>query len=94
MTAETTQVLSNLGDLSDKWVLRDGRMSNEGDARLIDALISNELTEVAVSDNGWRKLFRHRKTGCFWELSYPHSELPGGGPRRLRELVSASLTDC
>ncbi|WP_394086234.1 Imm27 family immunity protein [Roseixanthobacter finlandensis] len=61
-------------------------MSIEGDAAEIDALLSTELIHLAATEGGWRKLYRHRATGSFWELSYPQSEMHGGGPRRLREL--------
>jgi hypothetical protein len=84
---------SDRADLADHWIMRGSRMSNEGDAAKIDGLLSKELVEVAATDDGWRKLYRHRATGNFWELSYPQSEMHGGGPRRLRELALIALED-
>ena len=88
--AEPEKILSDRADLADRWIMRGSGMSNEGDAGEIDALLSADLAEVANTDDGWRIVYRHRATGVLWELSYPHSEMQGGGPRRLREL---SLSD-
>jgi len=59
-------------------------MSGEGAAE-IDALLSTVLIEVAATDGGWCKFYRHRANEGFWELSHPQNETCGGGPRRLRE---------
>ena len=84
--AEMQGMPPNPPDLTDQWVIRGGQTSSEGDAAAIDELLSSELAQIAVPDGGWRRLYRHRTTGRLWELSYPHSEMHGGGPRRLREL--------
>ena len=73
-------------DLTDQWVMRGGQMSNEGDAAAIDELLLSELAQIAATDGRWRRLYRHRTTGRLWELSYPRSEMHGGGPGRLHEL--------
>jgi hypothetical protein len=41
------------------------------------------LDEIAVDVVEWLCLFQHRETKQFWEMSYPHSEMHGGGPRLL-----------
>ena len=46
-----------------------------------------DLIMVATSDDGWTTLYQHRTTGIFWELSYPQSEMHGGGSQQLRELA-------
>jgi hypothetical protein len=79
-------------DLKDVWVMRDGKMAAQGDAVAITALLG-ELDRVADGAAGWAQLYRHRKTGAFWELTYPQSEMHGGGPRRLRQLDIASPDD-
>jgi len=78
---------SPLEDLADHWVVRGSKVSAEGDAAKIDALLSAELIKLSTADGGWRTLYRHRRTGGLWELSYPQSEMHGGGPRRLRQLA-------
>jgi hypothetical protein len=45
----------------------------------------SELDLVKVGN--WAFLYRHRRTGEFWDVTYPRGEMHGGGPRRLRLLV-------
>ena len=53
-----------------------------GDASLIDDLFKNKLVDFYRGN--WATLYRHKETGEYWELTYPQSEMQGGGPRRLR----------
>jgi hypothetical protein len=46
-------------------------------------LITHELVEVGVGDEGWSKLYRDPGDGRYWELTYPESEYHGGGPPML-----------
>lgn len=41
------------------------------------------LTKLATDASGWLSLYRYPESGELWELSYPQSEMHGGGPRRL-----------
>jgi hypothetical protein len=72
-------------ELNDLWVFADGRMRAEGDAAIIDDLLEDKLERVGVGN--WRFLYWERDGGHFWELTYPHGEMHGGGPRRLRRLA-------
>ena len=74
-----------LSDLKDTLVLRDGKMVAEGDCEAINELLGS-LDRVTDGCGGWAILHLHRNTGQFWELTYPQSEMHGGGPRRLRRL--------
>jgi hypothetical protein len=74
-----------LSDLKETWVMRDGKMVAEGDCETIDNLLGS-LDRVKDGLGGWVILYLHRNTGEFWELSYPQSEMHGGGPRRLQRL--------
>jgi len=42
---------------------------------------------VAVSEEGWSILYADQTDGSLWELSYPQSEMHGGGPQMLRRLT-------
>ncbi|AZO82114.1 MULTISPECIES: Imm27 family immunity protein [unclassified Bosea (in: a-proteobacteria)] len=46
--------------------------------------------QIATADAGWTILYRDRDTAQFWELSYPSSDMHGGGPRCLRQLFIES----
>jgi hypothetical protein len=57
-----------------------------GDADAINKLLPDKLEKVHSDESGWTSIYRHRDTNELWELSYPRSEMQGGGPRRLRLL--------
>jgi len=80
-------------DLADKWIVDGTNIAAAGDARAIDELLASALEEVASDTSSWRKLYRHHTDGHFWELSYPHGEVHGGGPRRLRQLALRAISD-
>jgi hypothetical protein len=46
-------------------------------------LLDNSLKKVAQDQSGWQSLYRDPRDERFWELTLPHSEMHGGGPRRL-----------
>jgi hypothetical protein len=86
----------NLGpdetDLVGKWV-KDGNgvVGDEVELR-IGELIAHELKKIAVNPDsgGWEVLFRDPHDGRYWELTYPQSQIHGGGPRRLTTLSPAA----
>ena len=55
-------------------------------ANRINELTQTYLTWVSVSENGWEKLYRDPVDLRLWELTYPQSEMRGGGPPMLRLL--------
>jgi len=64
-----------------------------GDAKRIDRMLESELKQISADESGWLKLFQHRETGQYWELSWPQGEMHGGGPRLLRLLAIDSPND-
>jgi hypothetical protein len=54
----------------------------------IRSLISDELTKIAVSSNGWETLYQDPRDGRYWELTFLHGEMHGGGPESLRLIDS------
>jgi hypothetical protein len=52
----------------------------------IQQLIRDELVKIARDLSGWRVLYRDPKDARLWELSYPHSEMHGGGPAKLTRI--------
>jgi Immunity protein 27 len=73
-------------ELTETWARRNDQIVVDGHAARINELLAGPLVELFREVSGWRIVYRHRTTGSFWELDHPQSELPGGGPRRLREL--------
>jgi hypothetical protein len=54
----------------------------------IQQLIGDELVKIAKDVSGWRVLYRDPNDERPWELSYPHSEMHGGGPAKLTWISS------
>lgn len=55
----------------------------------IDRRLS-DLRKVGHDSSGWNTLYRDPATGDFWEVTFPHSEMHGGGPRRLDAISIAN----
>jgi hypothetical protein len=66
------------------WIMRDGQLTEDTEERRINALIQSELKRLASAAGGWEVLFRDPNDGRYWELSFPRSEMHGGGPKMLR----------
>ncbi len=49
----------------------------------IEWLISNHLVQLGADASGWDELYRDPNDGRLWELTWPQSEMHGGGPPRL-----------
>ena len=84
-----TRPMTPSDDLRDIWVSEDGKMIARGDAAAIDDMLGTKLEKIRSDASGWLVVYRHRETNQLWELSYPQSEMHGGGPRRLRLIGEA-----
>ena len=56
------------------------REGHDATSARIHALIQEHLQRLGDADGGWSVLFRDPEDGRLWELTYPESELHGGGP--------------
>jgi hypothetical protein len=54
----------------------------------IEWLTRHKLQRLANDFSGWNILFRDLRDGRLWELTFPQSEMHGGGPKRLH-VISA-----
>ena len=61
------------------------------DGARIHQLIQHLLHFVAATDGGWSRLYRDTADGRYWELTYPRSELHGGGPPLLTVLSAEDV---
>jgi hypothetical protein len=73
------------------WILENEVMQNDHVAERIIWLINNILRKVA--DGNWCVLYEDPEDGRYWELSYPQSELQGGGPPKLENLSTSVARD-
>lgn len=76
--------------LIEEFLLKGSTVVAAGDAARIDVMLRDELVKVGAEEGGWTTLYRHKTTGTFWELTYPNSEMHGGGPRQLVELSAVT----
>ena len=79
-------------ELVGDWILADGKVRGNEACERIHWLISEVLQQMGVdaASGGWDKLFRDPADGRYWLLTYPRSEMQGGGPPALKHLT---LTD-
>lgn len=70
-------------DLIGTWVERNGHLECDTTTSRINWLIHERLERIGSDNSGWYTLFRDPQDGRLWELTYPRSEMHGGGPPRL-----------
>lgn len=73
-------------ELKGNWKLKGSSIKVDLVCERIEKLISEYLVEIAINENGWNKLFQDPEDKRYWELTYPESEMHGGGPPLLRYL--------
>lgn len=73
--------------LAGKWLSRDGRVVADETCERINKLIRSHLNQLGRDASGWNVLYRDPEDGRLWELTYPQSDLHGGGPPQLRCLT-------
>ena len=74
-----------------KWIVEKGQAKANAEARRIEELVDGYLEQVAVSDDGWSRLYRDPHDGRLWELTYPESSDHGGGAPNLRQVTSDAV---
>jgi Immunity protein 27 len=75
-------------ELTVNWIKDESRVIADPIEARIGHLIAHDLQKIAASpeSGGWEILYRDPVDGRYWELTHPHSEMHGGGPRRLTNL--------
>jgi Immunity protein 27 len=76
-------------ELIGRWETVNGVVCADAAAKRILELARTYLTKVAVSEafGGWETLYQDPADLRFWELTYPHGEMHGGGPPKLKSLT-------
>jgi hypothetical protein len=73
-------------------ISRDGKWIVDGrSCELIQRLIGRRFIHVDQREDGWTKLYQDPVDDAYWELSYPHSEMHGGGPPALTKLSTGQV---
>jgi len=66
-------------ELRGNWYYRGGTIQEDEICERIKYLISYHLIEIGIDESGWCKLYQDPRDNRYWELSYPESEMHGGG---------------
>jgi hypothetical protein len=72
--------------LDGAWLDTPSGVSSDEIDRRIFWLVRHSLRARAMANGGWDQLFVDPRDGRYWELTFPHGSLHGGGPRRLTAL--------
>ncbi len=75
--------------ITGQWVSKNGKVHADATCARIEWLITNELKKIATDATGWDVLYQDPNDGRYWELTYPESEMHGGGPPKLTLLSNA-----
>jgi hypothetical protein len=77
MTPDETEIVG-------RWTIAQGRVASDENCQRISDLVGGYLLKIGHDSSGWSNLYRDPGDGRFWELTYPQSNLHGGGPPELR----------
>ena len=80
LTATETEIIG-------QWSSTNGTVCEDANAKRIHWLLARHLTYLGTDESGWQKLYVNPKDGQCWELSYPQSDLTGGGPPALTRMA-------
>jgi len=73
-------------ELRGNWKLGDSTPMGDEVCKRIEWLTKEYLVKITLHDSGWNLLFQDPNDKRYWELTYPQSELHGGGPPMLKVL--------
>lgn len=76
----------NERELVGRWLFDKGKIIEDETSKQIHWLTASVFRQVAVDGDNWCSLYLDPNTGFFWELTYPHSDMHGGGPPNLKRL--------
>lgn len=65
-------------------------VGDEAEQRIWDA-VRNHFTRIAEREFGWAVLYLDPSDATYWELSFPQSELQGGGPAKLTRMAADQI---
>lgn len=73
-------ILKSETKLLGQWFVENGNMKKDATTLRIESLVETYLKLVMKTSSGWDALFKDPNDGRYWELTFPFSEMQGGGP--------------
>jgi hypothetical protein len=80
------KLAANETELVGQWLVKGPKIIGDAICERIELLIAEYLISLGTDESGWDALYRDPITGRLWELTWPRSDLHGGGPPRLRRV--------
>ena len=68
------------------WVMKDGTMIQDSVCNRIQWLTDSFFEEITIDGDNWSALYKNPDDGEYWELTYPKSDMQGGGPPTLNRI--------
>jgi hypothetical protein len=65
------------------WLFDGSEMLADHNCKRVEWLTSNYLNKIAKDYSGWETLYKDPNDNRYWESTYLHSEMHGGGPKSL-----------
>jgi hypothetical protein len=81
--SEPAHLAAHETDLVGAWQMKLEKVIADPICERIEWLISNHFVQLGTDASGWDELYRDTGDGRLWELTWPQSEMHGGGPPRL-----------
>ncbi len=74
--------------LAGSWIRANTGIRGDAVCERIEWLVNSYLRMIAASPQwgDWETLFQDPNDGRYWERTYPHGELQGGGPPKLQAI--------
>ena len=79
-------MLENQTEIIGSWIYINMQVVMDDNCNLIHKLITEKLVYLADDESGWNKLYKDEIDNSLWELTYPKSDLEGGGPFKLSKV--------
>ena len=76
----TTGIDIDEREIRGKWIIDGRKIQADENCKRIELLITSYLHFIGCDSSGWDRLYLSPDDGRYWELTYPESELHGGGP--------------
>lgn len=76
-------LLPNEVALAGTWNFTNGQLIADATCIRIAKIVKSFLIFLGRDASGWDAIYLDPADGRYWELTYPQSELAGGGPPRL-----------
>src|SRR5260221_9657546 len=70
-------------EIKGNWIEAGGRVVGDAACERVQILTDTYFEKIGKDWSGWETLFRDPEDGRYWERTYPHGELHGGGPPAL-----------